>query len=69
MNTAEEILSLKAEIEEYKSDLRAATTKEEKSELRQLITACTNRLTALETIFTASTAGNLCIMCFFRTYF
>jgi septal ring factor EnvC (AmiA/AmiB activator) len=40
----EEIANLKNEIEEYKRDLRAAATTEEKREIRVLITASRTNL-------------------------
>ena len=48
MDPTKKIARLENEIEGYKKDLATATTEKEKSELRQLIIATSNRLTALE---------------------
>ncbi len=54
----EEITALKAEIEGYKLELKDATSREEKSELRGLIKSCCDNLTELEKRRNAQSAGN-----------
>ena len=64
MSSAEKIATLEAEREQYKRDLASATTEARKDLLLALITACTNRLTALEAPATAPPAGNYFSSCF-----
>ena len=54
----EEIAALKAEIEGYELDLKDATSREEKSELRGLIKSCSDNLTELLKLKNGQSAGN-----------
>ena len=54
----DKITSLKAKIEGYELELKDATSREEKSELRGLIKSCRENLTELEKRRNAQAAGN-----------